>query len=59
VSTVLIVGAGLTGLSAARHALERGWAPLLVDKGTGPGGRLATRWIGEREARFDTGAQFF
>ena len=57
--TLLIVGAGLTGLSASHHARMRGWTPLLIDKGRGPGGRLATRWLNQREIRFDTGAQFF
>jgi len=56
---LVIVGAGLTGLSAAQHARMRGWTPLLIDKGRGPGGRLATRWLHHAEHRFDTGAQFF
>jgi predicted NAD/FAD-dependent oxidoreductase len=35
----------------------RGWRVLLLDKGRSPGGRMATRRIGE--SRFDHGAQFF
>jgi hypothetical protein len=54
---VLIVGAGLAGLSAARVLRERGLDVHLIDKGRSPGGRLATRRIGE--GRADTGAQFF
>jgi renalase len=54
---VLIVGAGMTGLTAA-HALEgRGLRPLLLEKGRSVGGRLATRRIGP--GRADHGAQFF
>ena len=54
---VLIVGAGIAGLTAA-HALRRaGVAPVLVDKSRAVGGRMATRTIGE--ARFDHGAQHF
>lgn len=54
---VLVVGAGLAGLLAARVLRERGLDVHLIDKGRSPGGRLATRRIGE--GRADTGAQFF
>jgi len=54
---VVVVGAGLAGLTAAR-ALTRAGVPVTVlDKGRGVGGRLATRRIGG--ARLDHGAQFF
>ena len=53
----LIVGAGLAGLTAARHLASTGTQVLLVDKAKSPGGRLATRHIGA--ARLDHGAQFF
>jgi renalase len=53
----LAVGAGMAGLTAA-HALQRnGWRVLLLDKGRGVGGRMATRRV--RNSRFDHGAQFF
>ena len=52
-----IVGAGLAGLSAARRLHEAGHDVVLVDKGRGPGGRMATRRIAG--ATFDHGAQFF
>jgi predicted NAD/FAD-dependent oxidoreductase len=53
----LIVGAGLAGLTAARHLASAGVKTLVVDKGRGVGGRLATRRIGT--ATLDHGAQFF
>lgn len=54
---VLIIGAGLAGLSAANKLKEAGRDVLVIDKGRGIGGRLAGRRIGE--ATFDHGAQFF
>ena len=52
---VVIVGAGMAGLVAAR-ALDRACRVIVLDKGRGLGGRLATRRIGD--ATFDHGAQF-
>ncbi len=54
---VLVIGAGLAGLSAAHALRAAGHAVIVVDKGRGAGGRLATRRMGD--AAFDTGAQFF
>ena len=54
---VAIVGAGLAGLMAAGSLSDRGHDVVLFDKGRSPGGRLATRRIGN--ARLDHGAQFF
>lgn len=54
---VTVVGAGLAGLLAARELTANGHDVLVLDKGRGVGGRLATRRIGE--AVFDHGAQFF
>tara|TARA_B110000046_G_scaffold185791_1_gene229348 strand:+ start:2892 stop:3881 length:990 start_codon:yes stop_codon:yes gene_type:complete len=54
---VLIIGAGLAGLSAANDLRQAGLKVLVIDKGRGLGGRLAGRRIGE--ATFDHGAQFF
>ncbi len=53
----LIIGAGLSGLSAAQTLVRSGRSVLVVDKGRGVGGRLATRRIGD--ATLDHGAQFF
>jgi predicted NAD/FAD-dependent oxidoreductase len=43
---ILIVGAGLAGLLAATDLQASGFHPLVVDKGRGVGGRLASRRIG-------------
>ncbi len=53
---LLIVGAGLAGLTAASH-LDDGRSITILDKGRSVGGRLATRRIGD--AVLDHGAQFF
>ncbi|MSO88252.1 MAG: hypothetical protein EXQ71_12170 [Acidimicrobiia bacterium] len=52
---VLVVGAGVAGLTAARN-LSDSYDVVVLDKGRGVGGRLATRRIGD--ATFDHGAQF-
>lgn len=54
---ITVVGAGLSGLIAARELASRGHSVVVLDKGRGVGGRLATRRIGD--AVFDHGAQFF
>ena len=53
----VIVGAGMAGLAAAMSLNARGFSVLVVDKGRGVGGRLATRSF--EGGRFDYGAQFF
>lgn len=55
-STIVIIGAGIAGLAAARELQSAGRSVILLDKGRGPGGRLATRRIGNQ--RFDHGAQY-
>ncbi len=58
----LVIGAGLTGLTAARALQARGINAAVFDKGRGVGGRLATRWNDTPEgsrAFYDHGAQFF
>lgn len=54
---VLVVGAGISGLLAARSLVDRGHTVLVLDKARGVGGRMSTRRIGT--ARVDHGAQFF
>lgn len=53
---IVVIGAGIAGLTAAR-ALADTQQVVVLDKGRGVGGRLATRRIGE--AVLDHGAQFF
>jgi renalase len=57
-SRVLIVGAGIAGLTAAR-ALEAAGIPcVVVDKGRGVGGRIATRRLSDAQS-YDHGALRF
>lgn len=56
-TTILIVGAGVAGLTAARELRAEGLDVTVIDKGHRIGGRIATRTIGS--ATFDHGAQFF
>ncbi|MEM9708860.1 MAG: FAD-dependent oxidoreductase [Pseudomonadota bacterium] len=55
-SPIAIVGAGITGLTAAAHLREAGEDVTVIDKGRGPGGRMATR-VTRAGLRFDHGAQ--
>ncbi len=61
ITDILILGAGVSGLMAARSFQEQGKTVQVVDKGRGVGGRVATRWLGSRDqirGRWDHGAQF-
>ncbi len=51
----IVIGAGISGLIAARTLADAGVDVLVLDKARGVGGRMATRRIGT--ARFDHGAQ--
>lgn len=53
----IVVGAGISGLLAARELQSAGWRVLVLDKGQDIGGRMATRRFGG--GVFDHGAQFF
>jgi len=54
---VIVVGAGMAGLTCARELVDRHHDVVVVERNPSPGGRLATRRIGA--ATLDTGAQFF
>jgi predicted NAD/FAD-dependent oxidoreductase len=59
---VAIIGAGLSGLSAARQLAAEGLQVVIVEKSQGLGGRAATRRIqlpDGTEQLVDHGAQFF
>jgi len=56
--SVLVVGAGVAGLVAARSLADHGLEVVVLDKSRGVGGRLATRRLGDG-ASFDHGAALF
>lgn len=55
-TAVIIIGAGIAGLACARRLVQSGIKPILLDKGRGVGGRVATRRT--EKAQFDHGAQY-
>jgi len=59
--SVAIVGAGMAGLACASRLVEAGIRPVVLDKGRGPGGRMAARRIeiDDEVVSFDHGAQYF
>lgn len=58
---ILIIGGGMAGLSAAIALAATGQSIIVLDKGRGPGGRMAARRveIGGEQVSFDHGAQYF
>ena len=54
---IAVIGAGLSGLSAARRLKQSGYSVAVFDKGRGPGGRLCTRR--SASGGFDHGAPYF
>lgn len=58
---ILIIGGGMAGLSAATALAGAGARVTVLDKGRGPGGRMAARRveIGGEPVSFDHGAQYF
>ena len=56
IQSSLIVGAGISGLLAARKLSDAGIPVTVIEKGRGVGGRMATRRIGPGVS--DHGAQF-
>ncbi|MEL7197536.1 MAG: FAD-dependent oxidoreductase [Pseudomonadota bacterium] len=57
---ILIIGAGMAGLSCAGELARAGHQVTVLDKGRGPGGRMAARRaeIAGESVSFDHGAQF-
>jgi renalase len=55
---IVVVGAGLSGLAAARTLADHGHEVVVLDKGRAPGGRSSTRSEAGKRS-FDHGAQFF
>lgn len=58
IRSVAVIGAGMAGAAAAQQLAATGLDVLLVDKGRGVGGRMATRRLGD-DLSFDHGAQYF
>ncbi len=60
-SDYCIIGAGMAGLSCASELARSGASVTVLDKGRGPGGRMAARRaeIGGQSVAFDHGAQYF
>lgn len=58
---ILIIGAGMAGLTCATQLAEAGHSVTVLDKGRGPGGRMAARRteISGETVSFDHGAQYF
>lgn len=54
---IAIIGAGISGLTAARVLQDQGHQVTVFEKSRGPGGRAATRRIDAFQ--FDHGAQYF
>ncbi len=55
---VAVIGAGISGLFAARTLADHGLKVTVIEKSRGVGGRMATRRV-EGGASFDHGAQYF
>ena len=53
---IVIIGSGMAGLACARRLADARLAAIVLDKGRGIGGRVATRRVGDLQ--FDHGAQY-
>ncbi|MEE4155144.1 MAG: FAD-dependent oxidoreductase, partial [Erythrobacter sp.] len=60
-SEICIIGAGMAGLSCGAALAQAGRDVRVIDKGRGPGGRMAARRaeIAGETVAFDHGAQYF
>ena len=58
IPSVAVIGAGMSGLFAARTLQDHGLAVTVFEKSRGVGGRMSTRRI-EGGTTFDHGAQYF
>lgn len=60
-SEALVIGAGMAGLACATRLAAEGMEVRVLDKGRGPGGRMAARRveIAGETVSFDHGAQYF
>ncbi|WP_062062355.1 NAD(P)/FAD-dependent oxidoreductase [Cellvibrio sp. OA-2007] len=54
---LVVVGAGIAGLTAATQASAQGQRVCVLEKSAGPGGRMATR--NKPDGSWDHGAQYF
>jgi hypothetical protein len=54
---VVVIGAGMAGLTAGQHLHQHGYQTLIVEKSRGLGGRLATRRVDQQP--MDHGCRFF
>ncbi|MCY0148395.1 FAD-dependent oxidoreductase [Hoeflea sp. G2-23] len=55
-TNTIIIGAGLAGLTLARHLADQGISVIVLEKSRSPGGRLATRR--SDHGNFDHGGQY-
>jgi predicted NAD/FAD-dependent oxidoreductase len=60
-SEILVIGGGMAGLACATELARSGARVTVLDKGRGPGGRMAARRveIAGETVSFDHGAQYF
>jgi len=56
-SSVIIVGSGFAGLSAASFMAKAGWKVIVIEKNSGPGGRA--RQLKEQGFTFDMGPSWY